>query len=102
MISNRFLCSDLESSSWTNHTKTGCLEFQVDIGEELVYRLTDPMEAIYTGIVDSLQIPRTPRFPNRSNRSNPWATWKKKPLADIPFWLVPRDLFDGLLQAIPI
>ena len=31
VISNHFLCNDLESSSWNNHKKTGCLEFQVDI-----------------------------------------------------------------------
>ena len=25
---SHFLCNDLESSSWNNHKKTGCLEFQ--------------------------------------------------------------------------
>ena len=28
---NNFSCNDLESSSWNNHKKTGCLEFQVDV-----------------------------------------------------------------------
>ena len=31
VISNHFLCKDLESSNWNNHKKTGSLEFQVEM-----------------------------------------------------------------------
>ena len=37
---NHFLCNDLESSSWNNHKKTGCLEFQEGVkGSALSHRI---------------------------------------------------------------
>ena len=44
------LCSDLESFSWNNHKKTGCLEFQVYIYNlQMVKGMNEPLLGLKLG-----------------------------------------------------